>query len=38
VMDRIKGLKVGDMVTLLFTTDGERHRIEGLQKIGTTKK
>ena len=31
-MDRLKGLKPGDSVTITFTTDFERHRIESLKK------
>lgn len=38
MMDKLKELEEGDVVTIGFTTDGERHRIQALQKIGTTKK
>lgn len=31
-MDRLKGLQKGDSVTITFTTDFERHRIETLRK------
>jgi hypothetical protein len=31
-MENLKGLKPGDSVTIKFTTDGERHRIQSLQK------
>jgi hypothetical protein len=32
VTDKIKGLEKGDIVTITFVTDGERHRIETLQQ------
>jgi hypothetical protein len=38
IMDKMKGLEKGDIVTITFVTDGERHRIDTLQKTGTTKK
>lgn len=31
-MEKLKGLKKGDTVTIKFTTDFERHRIESLRK------
>lgn len=34
-MELIKGLKKGDAVTIKFTTDFERHRIESLRKNGS---
>ena len=33
VFEKMKGLHKGDMVTIKFTTDGERHRIGTLQVI-----
>jgi hypothetical protein len=33
-MDQLKGLKPGDSVTIKFSTDFERHRIETLRKNG----
>jgi hypothetical protein len=38
VVEKLKGLKKGDVVTIQFTTDFERHRIVTLRKIGTVKK
>jgi hypothetical protein len=31
-MDRLKALQPGDSVTVVYTTDGERHRIKSLKK------
>jgi len=31
-MALLKGLKKGDVVTIMFTTDSERHRIMALRK------
>ena len=31
-MEKLRGLKPGDSVTITFTTDGERHRILVLRK------
>jgi hypothetical protein len=36
--DKVKELQKGDVVTVRFSTDSERHRIEAFQKKGTTKK
>jgi len=33
IMDKLKDLQTGDIVMITFTTDGERHRIESLQKV-----
>jgi hypothetical protein len=38
IMDKMKELEKGDTVTIRFVTDGERHRIETLQKTGKAKK
>jgi len=32
MMETLKGLKRGDIVTIRFTTDFERHRIESIRK------
>ena len=37
VMEKPKELRPGDVVTVRFTTDLERHRIEALQKVGAAK-
>jgi hypothetical protein len=36
--EKVKGLQKDDVVTLRYSTDGERHRIETFQKKGATKK
>jgi hypothetical protein len=36
--DQVKGLQTGDVVTLRYSTDSERHRIEAFRKTGTAKK
>jgi hypothetical protein len=38
VAETLKGLKKGDIVKLTYTTDFERHRLQTLQKTGTTDK
>ena len=38
MMEKLKGLKRGDVVTITFTTDSERHRIETLRKRKTGEK
>ena len=38
MIDKLKTLEQGDIVTIRFTSDIERHRIEGIQKIGREKK
>lgn len=35
MMEQLKGLQAGDSVTITFTTDFERHRIQTLQKNAT---
>ena len=34
-MEKLKGLRPGDLVTIRFTTDFERHRIQSLSRNGT---
>lgn len=38
VAETLKALKKGDIVKLTYTTDFERHRLQTLQKTGTTDK
>jgi hypothetical protein len=38
VTDKIKDLEIDDIVTIRYTTDNERHRIESIQKVGRAKK
>jgi hypothetical protein len=38
MVDKVKALEKGDIVTIRFTSDNERHRIESIEKIGREKK
>jgi hypothetical protein len=38
MMQQLKELQKGDVVIIRYTTDGERHRIQALQKVGSVKK